>query len=101
MSNDLFGLDESTRCKVKQVLDQHHDIDEVVIYGSRAKGNYRPGSDIDISLKGEGLTLEKLNQIVHEIDDLDLPYRFDISIYQQIDNIELVEHIDRVGVLFE
>lgn len=101
MSNDLFGLDESTRRKVKQVLDQHHDIDEVVIYGSRAKGNYRPGSDIDISLKGEGLTLEKLNQIVHEIDDLDLPYRFDISIYQQIDNIELVEHIDRVGVLFE
>ena len=101
MSNDLYGLDYSTRQKIKQVLGRHHDIDEVIIYGSRAMGNYRPGSDIDISLKGENLTLHELNQIVQELDELDLPYQMDVSIYHQIDNAELVEHIDRVGVGFE
>lgn len=101
MSNELFGLDQSTRQKIKQVLDRHHDIDEAVIYGSRAKGNYRPGSDIDISLKGNGLTLKELNRIEQELDELDLPYHLDISIYHQIDNAELVEHIDRVGVQFK
>jgi len=101
MSNDLFGLDDSTRYKIKQVFDQHGDIDEVIVYGSRAKGNYRPGSDIDISLKGVNLTLNELNQIVLELDEIDLPYQFDVSIYQQIDSVELVEHIDRVGVIFK
>jgi len=100
MSNDLFGLDDSTRHKIKQVFDQHGDIDEVIVYGSRAKGNYRPGSDIDISLKGDNLTLRELNRIVQELDEIDLPYQFDVSIYQQIDSVELVEHIDRVGVKF-
>jgi len=98
MSDNLFGLDESTRQKIIQVLNKHHDIDEVIVYGSRAKGNYRPGSDIDISLKGESLTLQKLNRIMQEIDELDLPYQLDISIYHQIDNPELVAHIDRVGL---
>ena len=101
MRNDLYGLDCSTRQKIKQVLGKHHDIDEVIIYGSRAKGNYRPGSDIDISLKGENLTLHELNRIVQELDELDLPYQMDVSIYHQIDNTDLVEHIDRVGVGFE
>ena len=101
MRNDLYGLDYSTRQKIKQVPGKHHDIDEVIIYGSRAMGNYRPGSDIDISLKGENLTLHELNRIVQELDELDLPYQMDVSIYHQIDNAELVEHIDRVGVGFE
>lgn len=101
MGNDLFGLDRSTRHKILQVLNQYYGIDEAIVYGSRAKGNYRPGSDIDISLKGDGLTLQELNKITKELDELDLPYQIDVSIYHQIDNIELVEHIDRVGVRFE
>lgn len=70
------------------------------IYGSRAKGNYKNGSDIDLTLKGNHLNLSLLNQIANELDDLMLPYTFDLSIYSHISNEALIEHIDRVGKLF-
>lgn len=98
MSN-RFGLADNIIDKINTVLSSHPEIEQAVVYGSRARGNHKPGSDIDISLKGNQLTLEILNQIEREIDDLLLPYSFDLSIYHQIDNLELLEHIDRVGVL--
>ncbi len=70
------------------------------MYGSRAKGNYSAGSDIDITLKGEELDLEQLNKINIDLDDLLLPYTFDLSILHQISNPELIEHIERVGKFF-
>ena len=72
-------------------------IEQVVIYGSRAKGNYAPFSDVDITLKGLGLTSEILTKVIMQIDDLLLPYNFDISIYQNIKNPDVIAHIDRVG----
>ena len=70
------------------------------MYGSRAKGNYTAGSDIDITLKGEELDLEQLNKINIDLDDLLLPYTFDLSILHQIANPDLIEHIERVGKVF-
>ena len=67
--------------------------------GSRAKGTYRPGSDIDLTLKGAGLNLKILNRISNELDELLLPYSFDVSIYSQIENRDLIDHIQRVGVV--
>lgn len=101
MSNEKFGLTQDVRQKISKIFDTHHHIDDVIIYSSRAKGNYRPGSDIDLSLKGDDLTLHELNQIVQELDELDLPYQFDVSIYQQINNPNLIDHISRVGTRFE
>lgn len=75
-------------------------VEEVVLYGSRAMGNFRNGSDIDITLKGVGLNLHVLNGISLVLDDLMLPYTFDISIYDHIDNEELISHIERKGVVF-
>jgi len=92
-----FGLDDSTINKIRDVLFSHSEVSDAIVYGSRAKGNYKPGSDIDITLRGSNLTLTMLNKIELEIDELNLPYKMDLSIYDQIDNRDLIEHINRVG----
>lgn len=95
-----FGLTEETITQIQDVFRLHPEVDKVLIYGSRAKGNYRPGSDIDLTMFGEQLNLQLSNLISNEIDDLLLPYTIDLSIYHQIDNQDLLEHIERVGQVF-
>ena len=95
-----FGLSDKTLDCLKSVFVKYPEIKEVIIYGSRAKGNYRVGSDIDLTLKGEGLTLSLLLKIENELDDLLLPYKIDLSIYDKIDSAAVKEHIDRVGAVF-
>ncbi|MDN4165180.1 nucleotidyltransferase domain-containing protein [Cytophagales bacterium LB-30] len=82
---------------MKDVFEKYPQIECAILYGSRAKGNYRPNSDIDLTLKGEHLDLSLLIKIENELDDLLLPYKMDLSIHHQIKNQELIEHIDRVG----
>lgn len=93
----MNGLTPDVWQQIFRVFQSFPAVEEVVLYGSRAKGNYRPGSDIDLTLKGEGLTLKILNKISNSLDDLLLPYTFDLSIFAQIDNNDLVDHINRVG----
>ena len=68
------------------------------VYGSRAKGNFKPFSDVDITLVGEELSRGDLNQVIREVDDLLLPYQFDISLCHKLKNEALIEHIDRRGI---
>lgn len=91
-----YGLSENILVKINKVLDQFPAVDKAVIYGSRAKGNFRPSSDIDLTLKGN-IDLQLLSRIILKLDDLLLPYKFDISIYNHITNVELLDHIDRIG----
>ncbi|MBE9070170.1 nucleotidyltransferase domain-containing protein [Leptolyngbya cf. ectocarpi LEGE 11479] len=95
-----FGLKQSTIEQITHVLQQYAEIERTIIYGSRAKGNYRPGSDIDLTLMGQGLTHGHLLQIEQQLDDLLLPYLFDLSIFSHIENPDMIAHIDRVGLLF-
>lgn len=95
-----FGLKPDTISRINSVLAAHPDIEQAVLYSSRAKGNYRAGSDIDLCLKGEALTLTQLLKIENELDDLLLPYKIDLSLYHALDNPELIDHIRRVGVVF-
>jgi predicted nucleotidyltransferase len=81
-------------------LSTFQEVETGILYGSRAKGNYRDGSDIDLTLKGEQLNLTILNSINNQLDDLLLPYTFDLSIYHQTNTADLLEHIQRVGVIF-
>ncbi len=92
-----FGLTEETIEKINGIFIKHKEIENVILYGSRAKGNYKNGSDIDISLLGENLNSSIIDKIINDIDDLLLPYTFDISIFNQISNQNLVDHINRVG----
>jgi predicted nucleotidyltransferase len=93
-----LGLPAATLDKLSSVFARHAAIDAVLIYGSRAKGNYRRGSDIDLTIKGEAMSFAEFMQLQDQIDDLMLPYTVDLSQYRQIDNAELIAHIDRVGV---
>ena len=65
-----FGLKENIIEKVNEIFSSFPQVEEAVIYGSRAKGNYKPNSDIDITLKGNDLSLTELNKISLMIDDL-------------------------------
>ncbi len=94
------GLSPVTLAKISAVLAQCPALEKAVLYGSRAKGNYRPGSDIDLSLFGDSLSYAHLGQIELQLDALMLPYFFDISLFSQIDNPDLTEHIQRVGLVF-
>lgn len=96
----MYGLSEKTIKAIQGVFAKYPQIDRAVLYGSRAKGNYRNGSDIDLVLVGAALDLSLIFKIELELDDLMLPYRIDLSAYHQVENRELVEHIDRVGVVF-
>ena len=97
----LFGLKESTIQKICTVLSHYPQVEKAVLYGSRAKGNFKNGSDIDLTLRGgAGLTLNVLYRIRDELDDLLLPYTIDLSIFHQISDTDVVEHIQRVGVTF-
>lgn len=96
---DKLGLSQTTLDKLNSVFLQHKAISSVLIYGSRAKGNYRQGSDIDLTIKGSVLEFAELMQIEDQIDDLSLPYTVDLSQYAQLSNTDLIEHIDRVGLV--
>lgn len=95
-----FGLAEELISKLSSVFRRHEEIEEVVIYGSRAKGNFRPGSDIDLTFKGKKVEPSILGTIAQEIDDLNSPYLFDLSVYDSLKSEDLLEHINRVGQTF-
>ena len=92
----LYGIKETELDKLTTLFAQNQRIESVILYGSRAKGNYKPFSDVDITLKGENLTRSDLNQLSLAIDDLLFPYEFDVSIFHKLKNEKLIEHINGV-----
>lgn len=95
-----FGLVAQAVDQIRDVMQKHPEVEECIIYGSRAKGNFRNNSDIDLTLKGTALTFSDLLRIESELDDLLLPFQIDLSLFDKIDNRELLDHIERVGKTF-
>jgi len=95
-----YGLSEITIQAINVVFQNFQQIDFAILYGSRAKGNFRINSDIDLTLKGEKLDLSTLFKIENELDDLMLPYKIDLSNYHIIKNPGLIAYINRAGVVF-
>jgi len=95
-----FGLSVASIKKLLSVFEKKSSIQKAIIYGSRAIGNFREGSDIDMTLFGESLVEKDLFVLLDEIDDLLLPYTLDLSIYHLLKNENLKDHIDRVGKVF-
>lgn len=96
----MFGLPEHTTEALRQVLANFPQVERAVLYGSRAKGNYKPGSDIDLTLYGPKLTQHMRADIADAMDELLLPYTVDLSLYDDLKNSELEAHIQRVGIVF-
>src|ERR1035441_865209 len=95
-----YGLTETALGKICAVFARFPAIEKAVLYGSRAKGNFKTGSDIDLTLYGEALTSDLCSAIASALDDLLLPYTIDISVFEELNHAKLREHIERVGVLF-
>jgi len=96
-----YGLTQHTLEQIINIFTQIPQVEEVILYGSRAMGNYREGSDIDLALKGKDLDMAELLKISAELDELDLPYHFDLLIFEKIENKDLIDHICRVGITLE
>ncbi len=94
------GLTNETADRIRSVLGRFPEVEKAVLYGSRAKGNYKRGSDIDLTLFGSGLNASVLSQINSGLDDLLLPQKIDVSIFAKISHGDLIDHIRRVGVVF-
>jgi uncharacterized protein len=96
-----FGLPETVIQQIRGVFARHAEVEEAVLYGSRASGNFKNGSDIDLTLRSGGeLTLQVLYKIMGELDDLLLPYSFDLSIEANVTDSEVLERIRFTGVVF-
>lgn len=95
-----FGLKQEDIDKINNVFATYNGIDSVIIYGSRAKGNFKVGSDIDLTIIENSISFPNFLEIENTLDDLLLPYKIDLSLKREITNIDLLSHIDRVGKLF-
>jgi len=92
-----FGLKRSILERIRGVFSGHPQVRQVIIYGSRATGN---GSDIDLTVKGEAVTLSELMKIEVELDNLSLPYKVNLSLLHKINDSDLIDHITRAGAVF-
>ncbi|TDE13812.1 nucleotidyltransferase family protein [Dyadobacter psychrotolerans] len=97
----MFGLQETDILAIQHALENYPGVKEAYIFGSRAKGNYRKGSDVDIALKGDNISFSHILTIAGYLnEDTMMPYHFDVLDYDAIQNQQLTEHIDRAGILF-
>ena len=95
----MFGLYPNSYKQILSIFQKHENIEKVIIYGSRAKGNYKEGSDIDFTLFGN-LNYDDILKLKHEFEESTIPYLIDISIFSDLQSKSLIEHINRVGKIF-
>ncbi len=86
----MFGLKEEHINLINTCFAQYAAIEQVILYGSRAKGTFRNGSDIDLTIIDNTLTYSELMRLENVIDDLMLPYKMDISLKREISNPDLL-----------
>jgi uncharacterized protein len=96
----IGGLSPTNLAQIQTVLTHYPAVQQGILYGSRAKGTYKRGSDIDLTLIGDSdqLSWSTLCQIENELDDLFLPYMFDLSLFDTIDEPQLRAEIERTGI---
>ena len=98
--NSKHGLTGRTVRQIAGILGGFSAVEKAILFGSRAKATHKRGSDIDLALLGDGLDRRGLRQIEDALDDLLLPYRFSLLIYDKNIDPALAAHIQRVGVPF-
>lgn len=97
---DKFGLSLRDLECIHSILNKYTNISKVVLFGSRAKGNFKSGSDIDLAVMDSDIPEETLIKILNDFKESDLPYFVDLVSFQSLQQNELKDHISRVGVLF-
>lgn len=98
--NNSFGISDRSYSYIISYLKKQPQVEEVILFGSRAKGNYKKGSDIDLAIKGKACTPELAVDIESFINEvMTIPYNVDVVDYNSLKKKELKEHIDRFGIL--
>ena len=97
---ETCGLNDSVQKALIKLFASDPRILAAKLFGSRAKGNFRPGSDIDIAVDSPSWQLSDLLSFQSLIDDLMLPYKIDIAVLHLVDDEALLDHINRVGITF-
>lgn len=95
-----YGLRDNELEGIEQVSARHKKVEQALLYGSRARGDYRENSDIDISLRGEAIDFSELLDIGSELDDLLLPYKIDLSVFDKIEDEDFRANVERDALLF-
>jgi predicted nucleotidyltransferase len=93
-----FGLSTDALEGVLDVLRRSPRIHRVRLFGSRALGTFREGSDVDLAIEGAGLSLGDLLALHVRLDELNLPYGFDLVDVATVTNPALASHIERFGI---
>jgi len=94
----MYGLLDRDLRFIREAIKKYPEIDEAIIFGSRAMGNYKKGSDVDIALKGQNVNRRTVIRLADDLNEVyPLPYFFDVINYNDISNEELKKHIDSVG----
>lgn len=94
-----YGLKDSEFNQISALFAKDDDIEKVILYGSRAKGNFKPFSDVDITLIGSKLSKDNLRKLVLALDESFLPYIFDVSIFSKLTNPDLISQIKSTGIV--
>jgi predicted nucleotidyltransferase len=92
-----IGINQQELANILSIFRNHPEIKKVILFGSRAKGTARPNSDIDLAVDGVSSSLQ-IEALAMELDELALPYKFDVQSLAGIRNSALADHIARVGV---
>lgn len=95
-----FGLTERDMKTITSILSNYSEVQKVDLFGSRAKGNYKLGSDIDLVVMNKGLSSKTLLNISRDFEESLLPYFVDIVSFHDITNQDFTDHIERVGTPF-
>jgi len=96
-----FGLSKMAITCITDCIKRHVNVEKVIVFGSRAMGNYKKGSDVDLAIFGDKIGLDDVSKIQYELNEvLPLPYHFDVVNGLQIDNTDLEKHIKVQGKVF-
>jgi uncharacterized protein len=93
-----FGILEKSYGLLREALEKYPEVEEVLVFGSRAKGTYRPGSDIDLAIKGRNCSTRTALDLAGYLNEkVPIPYFVDVVCYHALKHPDLKAHIDRVG----
>lgn len=99
MKVSQLGLRQHDVEAIVNAVKKYKGIKEAILFGSRAKGNYSKGSDVDIAIKGD-INFKELSRLNYQLNQESMmPYKFDILQYAKSKNTSLKNHIDRVGII--
>lgn len=93
-----LGLSVQHRAIISAIFSKYPDVKKVLVYGSRAKGTFRPGSDIDMTITDRSdLPTDILFKLINDFESSPLPFSVDLSVFSSLTNPDLIAHIQRVG----